>query len=129
MKVRDHLLSVKEYKGRWTEAAKEDCACCSCYNAHDCGHYGHNNKGKYDWITEMRCATRDNSECPSIEKRRYVHYSKRSIKNIKLGAQVLCHRCKQRIKIEEGVVIFSEKDNEEWKMGSLFMLINRCTHF
>lgn len=60
MKVRNHLLSVKDYKGRWTDASDKCCPCRSCYNAHDCG-YSHS---YYGWVIRMECAFRHSKGCP-----------------------------------------------------------------
>lgn len=63
MKVRDLTLSIKEYKGRWTDACEEVCPCRPCYNAHDCGYSQHAGFGKTVWIEHMECATRHSFGC------------------------------------------------------------------
>lgn len=60
MKVRNRLLSAKEYKGRPTEARDSLCPCRPCWHAHDCGYT--TNQGER--IVRMECATRWNSGCP-----------------------------------------------------------------
>ena len=113
MKVRNCLISKKEYKGRWTEAKDEHCPCRPCYNAHDCGE---TMTGPYglEWKTRMECATRWSYGCgdyPDPE-----HVAKRSIKKFKSGQKVKCHRCNTWVELTVGMKITSLKDGLVFKV-------------
>lgn len=92
MQVRDRTKSVKEYKGRLTDAAYENCPCRPCWNAHDCGYYSSGGKR----ITDMQCATRHISGCPD-PKPSLIHIIRIKTNRLKMGREIKCHRCGEKI--------------------------------
>ena len=89
MKIRDKTQGLKTYKGRWTEAHDEQCPCRPCYNAHDCGHYGYDDRGKHIWVTAMHCATNWNGGCPHDENGELP-----APRHVKLTRRTrICRRC------------------------------------
>jgi hypothetical protein len=104
MKVRNKLLSKKEYKGRLTEASDKMCPCRPCWNPHDCGYK--NSAGKR--IVDMYCLTNYSDGCPiriGIVSRKGelvmpVHIL-RSNWHRKKGQIRTCLRCGQRVVIGE----------------------------
>ena len=94
MKVRDHLYSEKEYKGRQTEAVDSLCPCRPCWNPHDCGY----NNSAGEWIVSMECATRYNSGCPT---RLPMHVIKCKAERRKRGMVVGCYRCRNKVVLGE----------------------------
>lgn len=85
MKVRDHTINAKEYKGRWTDASDRYCPCRSCYDVHDCGYC--NSRG--DRIVSMECVTRYNRGCPDI---------KPEPKHILSKYGTICKRCGVKVR-------------------------------
>ena len=103
MKVRDKTLSIRDYKGRWTEASGGSCPCRSCYNAHDCGSYGHSG-----WITRMECAIRWNSGCPDDDNE--VYQPKHLLRTLR---SMICIRCGSPVPKEwrpEAVALYKSQE-------------------
>ena len=108
MKVRDRTKSIRDYKGRLTDASDSLCPCRSCYSPHDCGYRAGDGK----WIIRMECVIRDNKGCPD-PKPRPQHLVKFSGKNaVKYFGKLYegkklpifyrrCKRCGSRIELGE----------------------------
>ena len=109
MEVRNQLLKLTKYKGRWSNSADQDCPCRSCFNAHDCGY----RKPKGAWVISMECATRYNMGCPQnmIEPIHIFKHTKR-FQNRKRNDIFKCLRCGQKLIMSKVNFIIKEIEKD-----------------
>lgn len=105
MKVRDKTLSIRDYKGRWTEASDGSCPCRPCYYAWECCT---RRPGGWEWDIKMGCRTRFNYGCPHIEDpQRWPRHMLRTLRSM------ICIRCGSPVPKEwrpEAVALYKSQE-------------------
>jgi hypothetical protein len=101
MRLHDRMTKLEDYEGGWTYVRSATCPCRPCYRPREDGHY--NSEGK--WVTQIECATRQNSGCPPPSLR---------LRHVLTEEDLVCERCGARVfAVPEGEPNMGTREEED----------------